>query len=104
MKMFKWKSKNMTALVVSLNNSEYHAGEIRHHYNHIYSRYPNYFIKYYCDYHKSQMDSNDLSNPLDRASFPDLAKLILLLYELKYMYGDIHSQFHTIQFYPDLQP
>ncbi|KII64809.1 hypothetical protein RF11_09771 [Thelohanellus kitauei] len=94
-------SYQMCMIIISFNNSEYRDGDIRSYSTHPGVKYQNYLKRRYgCDRCKSQFDAKQYSNPLERASFPALVRLLFLLYEIKFIYGDINSRINTFHFIP----
>ncbi|KII71985.1 hypothetical protein RF11_06843 [Thelohanellus kitauei] len=96
---FKKLSMVMAFIIVSFNNPEYRLLNSNDIFDPSSDRSSNHLRKLYpCIYSKIQSDANNLSNPLKRASFPALVRLLLLLYELKFMYSAIDSKLNTLIF------
>ncbi|KII64814.1 hypothetical protein RF11_09776 [Thelohanellus kitauei] len=101
----KEKSYIMSLTIILFNNSEYCDGDYTKYLKRMAKKYHNFLkVRYGCDCCKSECDANQYSNPIERASFPGLTRFFFLLYELKFIYGDINSHFSTFHLDPYHQP
>ncbi|KII64808.1 hypothetical protein RF11_09770 [Thelohanellus kitauei] len=95
---YKTYCENLALIVVAFNDSKYIEGDIFYNYESLLSQYlPNYSGRLSShNFGNSDSTSNNDENSILNFSFPALARLLLLIYELKFTFKNIQKMFNTL--------
>ncbi|KII72069.1 hypothetical protein RF11_10657 [Thelohanellus kitauei] len=90
----------LALIIVAFHDSRYSDGDFAGHYRRLRDEYSNNNINRQLGDISSYslLHSFHFSNGLYNASFPALARLLLLIFDLKYIYGDTNSQLNMFGF------